>query len=181
MLSKFDPGQLPFKLLLSLVIAATWVVIIGIAVFAMFTEDSPGNRSTTTSTAQQQQTDFTVSAKPLPDTGYGYENDEAKVYRGNYLVIKTKNTGIHTWINVEDWDSEKFILARFIRSGDRLKIALPQGTYRVRTASGKTWYGDKELFGPKTSYSSMGDPFPLTRPYSWWEVELILQQDGNLR
>jgi len=48
----------------------------------------------------------------------------------------------------------------FIHSGDTLSIKVPTGSYEIKYATGQQWYGSQ---------------------YSGYTVELIMQQNGNLR
>ena len=40
----------------------------------------------------------------------------------------------------------------FVRGGERYDTKMPLGSYYVRAASGSTWYGKKDFFGPSTSF-----------------------------
>ena len=40
----------------------------------------------------------------------------------------------------------------FVRGGERYETKMPLGSYYVRAASGSTWYGKKDFFGPSTSF-----------------------------
>jgi len=79
--------------------------------------------------------------------------------------------------------SDRAVVAeQFIRAGERLRVHLPLGVYELRTATGKRWYGKELLFGPDnlTDYFKADDSFPLNERGEYWEVELILQANGNL-
>ena len=68
----------------------------------------------------------------------------------------------------------------FIRATEKLRIYLPLGTYVLKTTTGRQWYGDQVRFGPDASFSRPNETFPLNKPGEYWEVELILQEGGNL-
>ena len=40
----------------------------------------------------------------------------------------------------------------YIRGGDPFTTKVPLGSYYVRAASGNTWYGEDDLFGPNTAF-----------------------------
>jgi hypothetical protein len=80
----------------------------------------------------------------------------------------------------------------YVVGGQAFQIKAPLGTYKVRGASGTTWYGVKHLFGPTTSYfklrskastSAEGDNFAFTRSGNQvhgFRITLIKQSGGNL-
>ena len=63
-------------------------------------------------------------------------------------------------------------------------LDVPTGTFRLKYASGKTWYGEKDLFGSNTSYNQADSRMTfeiLGNRVSGHTVELIKQEGGNLR
>lgn len=44
-------------------------------------------------------------------------------------------------------NGEKTVAQFFIRSNEKLKTALPTGTYMLKYISGSQWYGEKDMFG----------------------------------
>lgn len=72
----------------------------------------------------------------------------------------------------------------FVRGGQEFETKAPLGTYELRYASGKVWYGTQYLFGPDTVYSKADSVFHFTSDglgYNGYTVELIMQNSGNLR
>jgi hypothetical protein len=72
----------------------------------------------------------------------------------------------------------------YVSGGKRVDILVPLGSYELRYAVGKTWYGIDNLFGPETVRIKAVDRFDFTKDrggYSGFTVELILQVGGNLR
>jgi hypothetical protein len=51
----------------------------------------------------------------------------------------------------------------FIRAGQTVEVAVPFGSYKVKIASGQTWYGDAVRFGPNTSYAILDAVFDFTK------------------
>ena len=71
----------------------------------------------------------------------------------------------------------------YVKGGEYFKTTVPLGRYEMRYASGKTWYGARHLFGPKTTYSKADTIFEFTRTfegYRGYNVRLIRQAGGNL-
>lgn len=113
---------------------------------------------------------------PLPETGAG--KTLIKAGKDNWIQIKTSGEH-HTLVKVERPDGQ-LVATRFIRAAEKLRIYLPLGTYVLKTTTGRQWYGDEDRFGPEASFSKPDDTFPLNKPGEYWEVELILQEGGNL-
>ena len=73
----------------------------------------------------------------------------------------------------------------FIHGGGSLEVEVPLGRYELRYATGHTWYGLINLFGPEraTTRFKADDIFEFreeANSYIGYTVELILQIDGNL-
>jgi hypothetical protein len=71
----------------------------------------------------------------------------------------------------------------YVRGGRAEEVLIPLGSYEMRYAAGETWYGLRDLFGPKTAYSKANTTFNFTMDrgaYSGYTVELIRQVNGNL-
>ena len=71
----------------------------------------------------------------------------------------------------------------FIFGGQSFEAEVPLGTYRVKYATGETWYGENHLFGPTTRYSEADKTFEFSvqgNQISGYTVELIRQRGGNL-
>jgi hypothetical protein len=61
---------------------------------------------------------------------------------------------------------------------------VPLGTYELRYASGKRWYGTQCLFGRQTVYSKAEKLFSFhveDNRVVGYTIELILQAGGNLQ
>ncbi len=64
-----------------------------------------------------------------------------------------------------------------------MEFDVPLGSYELKYATGKTWYGLDYLFGPNTSYYKADDVFRFSKTgdgVSGWTVELFQQVGGNL-
>jgi hypothetical protein len=80
-----------------------------------------------------------------------------------------------------------YLLQPFIkqlRSGETASIKVPLGSYEIRYAAGKTWYGYEYLFGPGTSYYKADQRMDFTQSgnaYQGHTIELIPGAGGNLQ
>lgn len=85
------------------------------------------------------------------------------------------------FIKVVDWKSNQTIATAFVRSGEKAILNLPLGTYKLRYATGETWYGEQHYFGTKTQYGEMTNaitPLPLQFQFNsdgnGWDLGLYL-------
>jgi hypothetical protein len=76
------------------------------------------------------------------------------------------------------------IMSIFIRAGQTIEVAVPFGSYKVKIASGKTWYGDAVRFGPNTSYAILDAVLDFRREGSQLmghQLALTRVRGGNLK
>ena len=109
-------------------------------------------------------------------TGSGYSN----------LTVKAGDTPL--FVRVEKVSNSSSYFSFYVRANSETTIYdIEDGDYYVIYATGKTWYGESELFGSGTSASMTDDVISFTTTYSgdyvyWNEVTLTLYPvaDGNL-
>jgi hypothetical protein len=124
--------------------------------------------------------EFDAPALVMPSTGQisGLANSVAP------LEITPKDSAHAYYVKLVRPNTRNAIAEYFIRPGQRLKAEAPLGNYELRYAAGTTWYGEKYLFGPETSYSealSILDFRETPTGYTGYTIELFLQVNGNLR
>lgn len=114
-------------------------------------------RSTPISTpSYSAPTPFQKIALPLPVNGLtlNYSNKQ----RVAPFEIKAA-AGNNHYMKLVDAETGRAIISVFVRSGCTTEIQVPLGRYFVKYASGETWYGYQDLFGPKTFYSKATENF----------------------
>ena len=97
---------------------------------------------------------------------------EIKAAQGNNYFVKLVNAY-----------SEETVLTVFVRGGTTVNIDVPLGTYKVKYASGSTWYGENYLFGTYTSYSKTDKMFDFKivgNQVSGFSMTLYTVANGNL-
>ena len=173
-----------------------WIslILIGIAVFSMLREDevkysdSQGEKYSDSqgekySDSQGEIHSFNELPIALPVSGYEesfHNNVEVAP-----LQIKTPTNSVnHHFIKIVHASTGNTVKTIFIRAGDTINTKMSLGSYNLKYATGKTWYGKEHLFGPETIYSKASKTFTFAREvdgYSGYTIELILQLHGNLR
>jgi len=117
----------------------------------------------------------------LPATGFVKRHTDKSAEAP--LQIKT-SAGANYLVRLEDLASGKNAMEVFVRGGTTVEIEVPLGTYQLKYASGKNWYGTTHLFGPETAYNKADTPFRFYiegQRISGYTVTLYRVQDGNLR
>ena len=100
------------------------------------------------------------------------------------LEIRTRGSDHHYFVKLVDYDTESPILTIFIRGNGTVNVDVPLGSMKLRYAMGSTWYGERFLFGPDTTYAEAEARFDFRmdgQQIRGYVVELFLQPDGNLR
>lgn len=83
------------------------------------------------------------------------ENGWSQLYTSERQVARFKVSapeGTHYWVKLVDASTAAPSLAMFVRGGTTAEVRVPVGTYVIKYASGKNWYGTTYLFGPDTAY-----------------------------
>ena len=97
------------------------------------------------------------------------------------LMVRTQN-GANYYVKVSR-PSGGDVLSMYIRGGESFETHVPLGTYEIKYASGRVWYGTHHLFGPDTAYSKADTMFRFTSAsdgYSGYEIQLYRVLNGNL-
>jgi curved DNA-binding protein CbpA len=140
------------------------------------------NIEDSTSNIKQPTKENNHKEQPLPQTGDNNANFSDGVAP---LKIKTSSAGgYHYLVKIVNLLNNQPIGSYFIRSGESIDIKIPLGTYEIRYASGTKWQGSDYLFGSETTYSKADSTFNFSfdgNKYSGYTIELIIQQNGNLR
>jgi hypothetical protein len=88
------------------------------------------------------------------------ENGWSQLYANERQVARFKVSapeGTHYWVKLVDATTSAPAIAMFVRAGSTAEIKVPLGTYVVKYASGKNWYGTTYLFGADTAYGKANE------------------------
>ena len=92
------------------------------------------------------------ASQPLPKTGV---ITQAK--KGRSVVVKVPKEGRNTYVQLRDADTGVIQAEGFIAPGKNVSLKVPEGVYTVQYASGSTWYGTAETFGPLGTYTASSE------------------------
>lgn len=148
-----------------------------------FVEEYKGLSSTTTNTKllrsfdPVQKSDFNAPRVPV-SAGVMQRPSNAGVAP---LAIST-HAGNDYYVKLVDLGG-RVVMTMYVEGGRYFETSVPLGTYEMRYASGKVWYGTRHHFGPETSYAKAEQKFEFQfdgSRYSGYKIELIMQSGGNL-
>ncbi len=122
------------------------------------------------------------SEEPLPKNGGGRFNYPRliTISKLSKLRVVPQSAQGHIVVKVENWNNSRFVCWFLIREGRSAEISIPSGTYRLKLARGRQWYGEEHLFGPHTSYSLITNTIkiPMNTNYT---IYLTPSENGTLR
>jgi hypothetical protein len=100
--------------------------------------------TTTTETAYPYET------KAKPDTGLikSYSSGSKTAP----FTVKTAEDGADYFVKLVNKSTSNIVYTFYIHNGETLSTKIAVGTYILKYASGTSWYGTEQLFGPDTSY-----------------------------
>ena len=136
--------------------------------------------------AHRQAEELRKHEQPLPTSGV-HSAYQAGYARRNMNLPPFKvltNPGSNYFLKLADWETGRPVLTIFIRGGEEVEVGVPPGTYRIKLASGTTWYGEDMRFGPDTEYSVVEEPSQFTiegTQLLGHELRLVNVRNGNLR
>lgn len=97
--------------------------------------------------------------------------------------VKTSAGPDHYFIKLVDADTGSPAMTIYVDGGRTYETNVPVGTYQIRYATGRTWYGVRHLFGPATAYSETVDDVTFSiqgNEVQGNDIELVPQLGGNL-
>lgn len=117
-----------------------------------------------------------------PSTGELYRNS-AYSSKSCSLTIETADDGNSTFLKLYSGE-DVLVSTVFIASGDKTKVKLPAGTYKIKTANGRQWFGPEEMFGDDGYYSLLtfgyGETTTSLKSSYVYTLSLRSQADGNV-
>jgi hypothetical protein len=131
--------------------------------------------------ASAQQAVEKLEEKPLP------RNGSLRISSGRDGVAPFKistRSGAHNLVKLKNLDGSAETITVFVQDGRTVEVNVPIGSYELKIASGRKWYGYSKYFGREGSYSKAQDV--LTFSYeengiSGHEISLYGVLNGNLK
>jgi hypothetical protein len=83
-------------------------------------------------------------------------------------------------VKLEDETNGILGMSFYVRGGSSITETVPLGNFILKYAAGRSWCGERDLFGPDTATKQADDLFSVDQS-THWTIELILQPGGNLK
>jgi hypothetical protein len=98
--------------------------------------------------------------QPLPDNGDGvFEFERAETTSRIKIVPRPKHETMV--VKIERWEDNQLVCWFLIQAGESAETSIPAGSYRLKFASGRKWYGEHHLFGPSATYFAVANPINI--------------------
>ncbi|MEW5912865.1 MAG: DnaJ domain-containing protein [Thermodesulfobacteriota bacterium] len=120
-------------------------------------------------------------ALPFPSSDLIFKNFKEGIAP---LVIVTNDPDINHLIKVSNINNKEDVVCMFIQGAQRQKHLIPLGSYEIKYAAGKTWYGVRYLFGPDTIFGKADKIFDFKKTGNevhGYQIRLYKVPHGNLR
>jgi len=147
-------------------------------------DPTPSSKTPTANSADsvQREPTFDEPAQALPSNGTWWKGSDAE-HIAPFRIETSLGGRYHYYVKLYDIDTERTVLAVFVRGGRTAEVKVPLGTFGLKYATGMTWYGREYLFGPDTDYNKASQSFNFYSTgyqVSGYTVQLYRQRDGNL-
>jgi hypothetical protein len=118
--------------------------------------------------------------RDLPQNGYVARFQERPEVAPFTVIAAPEG---HHVVKLEEAETGVAVLMMFVHAGQTAQTKIPLGNYRLKYATGTTWFGEQHLFGPGTSYQQADRTLGFVKTptgYSGHTIQLIRQVNGNL-
>lgn len=82
-------------------------------------------------------------------------------------------------VQLFDPQTDQHILSVYVQKNDRVELAAPVGTWRMRVAEGQRWHGPRKFFGSSTTYETVAQLMAFPRN-GGNGIDLHRRPDGKL-
>jgi hypothetical protein len=96
----------------------------------------------------------------------------------SFLTVEA--AGSNAVVQLIDPGSGRHAISVYVSKNDRIRVAVPQGTFRIRLIEGQKWHGPARYFGSNTSYETATELMIFT-PRTGHIIDLHRRPDGNLK
>ena len=125
--------------------------------------------------------EFNETELPFPYNGKIIYHTKARALAPLEIKIASED---YYYVKIENYYNSNTVAVIFIRPYQSIDVNIPLGSYTIKYATGKKWYGEKFLFGPYTKYYKASERFDFEfngNQYLGYTLELYLQTNGNLQ
>ncbi len=121
------------------------------------------------------RSDMELLQEQLNETLIKNEPNNGKVFdssaQGGYGQLKIESGASPLFIKVENTEDPSKCVSFYVRADSTATVNVRDGTYTVKYASGKQWYGEEHYFGSGTYYKKADDILEFSTRYTGDYVE----------
>ncbi len=164
-----------------------WIIIAAIVAWSIWNANQDASRSSVASPTSRTVAPLRQEAQVLPPAltpSPGIQQVFSTAEGIAPFRIVTPAGAENYYVKLIDASNGAPVMTMFVIGGRVFNVDVPLGTYKIRYASGRIWYGEPTLFGPETSLNEAATPFTFEvqgDQISGYTVELIKQAGGNLQ
>lgn len=120
-----------------------------------------------------------TAAIPFPESGSVTVAEGATRKRiTSFLTVKTADANVV--VQFYDPASGRHVISVYVSKNDRIRVPVPQGTFRMRLIEGQKWHGPARYFGSNTSYETVADLMTFGSR-TGHIIDLHRRPEGNLK
>jgi hypothetical protein len=161
-----------------------WIAALGLVSIAIW--QAPTKETTPAYVKQTEPIAVNCVAVSRPRTGI-YRNYDLSADLAAPFEIRTA-VGANYFVKLEDSVTREPIQTFFIRGGQTMQSDVPFGQFALKYATGRSWCGEIDMFGPETEFHKADVVLRFARQDSddgytitGHTIELVLQVNGNLK
>lgn len=146
---------------------SVWIVlaaVIGAAVLINEFRLSPGttsNDAQTNNEGHSRTSPVSIDYPAMPVTQGIHQLYTSAEQIAPFRIV-TPSGADSFYIKLTDASTGVLVMTFFVQGGQSFEAVVPVGTYRVKYATGVTWYGVDFVFGPDTHYSEAAKIFEFS-------------------
>jgi len=96
----------------------------------------------------------------------------------SFLTVETADS--NAVVQLIDPTTGRHAISIYVSKNDRIRVPVPQGTFRLRLIEGQKWHGPVRYFGSNTSYETAAE-LMIFAPRAGHIIDLHRRPDGNLK
>lgn len=174
-----------FKLILTIALRFWWIILILIISLVNCDGSDTGTSSTTnnsnSSTYSEESSDYSdpyegLVEQEMPENEHKFVNTFGD-NRPSQIIVE--NPTDYAYVMKFEDASGKTVFSFFVRPQSTTPMYMGLGTYYLKWAAGKTWYGEEDLFGPDTVYQKDPETWPFESG-KYWTLTMQPVSNGNV-
>lgn len=115
---------------------------------------------------------------PFPETG-SVTISKAVARRSISSSLTIAASHANAVVQLFDPASGRHLMSAYVAANHRVRVPVPEGTYRIKLIEGQKWHGNRTFFGPNTSFETVAELMTFERG-GRRAIDLRRRPDGNM-